>query len=279
MKVVSTERSQVLATRLATALNIPVIDARWQRFPDGEIYLRAMDSAQRVIICVSILTSDDLVEILLLKDTFNQSDITLVIPYMGYARQDKQFNVGEALSARAIAKVLGTDVSRVYTINIHEKSIINYFQTNATDISLSSPIADYIKTLSLDDPLLISPDEGALHLSKDVSSLGNWEYDYLQKTRLSGEEVRIAPKTIPVKNRDIIILDDIISTGGTQATAASMLYKQGARSIHTVGIHGVLASGAYSRLTSAGIYSISCSDTIERACSAYSAASVLADHI
>ncbi|PWR71791.1 ribose-phosphate diphosphokinase [Methanospirillum stamsii] len=279
MKVVSTERSQVLAGRLATALNIPVIDARWQRFPDGEIYLRAMQSAEKIIICGSILTSDDLVEVLLLKDAFSSSDITLVIPYMGYARQDKQFNSGEPLSARVIAGILGKDVSRVYTINIHEKSVLNYFHTEATDISLTSPVAKFISSLVLDNPLIISPDEGALNLSQDVASLGNWESDYLQKTRLSGDLVKIEPKNIPVMGRDIIILDDIISTGGTQATAAAMLYEQGARSIHTVGIHGVLASGAYTRLTSAGIYSVSCSDTIERACSTYSAAEALAGYL
>lgn len=279
MKVVSTQRSQVLAGRLATALNIPVIDTRWQKFPDGEIYVRAVQPAEKVIICGSILTSDDLIELLLLKDIFSESDITLVIPYMGYARQDKQFNPGEPLSARAIAQILGSNTKRVYTVNIHEKTVLNYFHTEATDVSLSGPAAEYITTLSLDNPLILSPDEGALHLGRDVASHGSWESDYLQKTRISGDEVRIAPKSIPVLGRDVVILDDIISTGGTQATAASMLHEQGARSIHTVGIHGVLASGAYTRLLSAGIVSISCSDTIERACSKYSAGSVIAGYI
>ncbi|ABD40725.1 ribose-phosphate pyrophosphokinase [Methanospirillum hungatei JF-1] len=279
MKVVSTQRSQVLAGRLATALNIPVIDTRWQKFPDGEIYVRAEQPAEKVIICGSILTSDDLVELLLLKDIYSGSDISLIIPYMGYARQDKQFNSGEPLSARAIAHILGIGVSRVYTVNIHEKSVLNYFHTEATDVSLSTPAAAYIDTLSLENPLILSPDEGALHLGQDVASHGNWDCDYLQKTRISGEQVRIEPKSVPVAGRDVVILDDIISTGGTQATAAMMLYEQGARSIHTVGIHGVLASGAYTRLISAGIASISCSDTVERACSTYSAAKVLAEYL
>ena len=279
MKVVSTQRSQVLAGRLATALNIPVIDTRWQKFPDGEIYVRAEQPAEKVIICGSILISDDLVELLLLKDIYSESDISLIVPYMGYARQDKQFNPGEPLSARAIAHILGNGVSRVYTVNIHEKSVLNYFNTEATDVSLSTPAAAYIDTLSLENPLILSPDEGALHLGRDVASHGNWDCDYLQKTRISGEQVRIEPKSVPESGRDVVILDDIISTGGTQATAAMMLYEQGARSIHTVGIHGVLASGAYTRLTSAGIASISCSDTIERACSTYSAAKVLAEYL
>ena len=279
MKVVSNQRSQVLAGRLASVLNIPIIDTRWQRFPDGEIYLRTMQAAEKVIICGSVLTSDDLVELLLLKDTFHVSDITLVIPYMGYARQDKQFNPGEPLSARVIAGVLGKDVSRIFTVNIHEKSILNYFHTEVTDISLAGPSTEFIRSLSLENPLIISPDEGALLLAKDVASQGRWESDYLEKTRLSGDRVVIAPKNVPVTNRDVVILDDIISTGGTQSTAAMMLYEQGARSIHTVGIHGVLASGAYNRLCSAGICSVSCSDTIERACSTFTAASSLARYM
>jgi len=279
MKVVSTQRSQVLAGRLSNALNIPVIDTRWQKFPDGEIYVRAMQPAEKVIICGSVLTSDDLVELLLLKDAFSSSDVTLIIPYMGYARQDKQFNPGEPLSARAIAQILGKNTSRVYTVNIHEKSVLNHFHTEATDVSLSGPAAEFIRTLSLNNPLILSPDEGALLLARDVASHGSWESDYLQKTRISGEQVRIEPKSVSVSERDVVIIDDIISTGGTQATAAAMLYDQGARSIHTMGIHGVLASGAYTRLTSAGIDSISCSDTIERACSTYSAASVLAGYL
>ncbi|HQB98919.1 MAG TPA: ribose-phosphate diphosphokinase [Methanospirillum sp.] len=279
MKIVSTQRSQVLASRLGVALNIPIIDARWQKFPDGEIYVRADSPAEKVIICGSYLTSDDLVELLLLKDIYNYSDISLVIPYMGYARQDKQFNPGEPLSARAVAQVLGRDVSQVLTVNVHEKSVLKYFNTKSTDISLSIPAAKFIETLSLENPLILSPDEGAHNLAKDVASIGKWETDYLQKTRMSGDHVIIEPKSVQVQGRDVVILDDIISTGGTQATAASMLFNQGVRSLHTVGIHGVLTSGAYARLTSAGISSISCSDTIERACSTFTAAGALAKYL
>lgn len=279
MKIVSTQRSQVLASRLAAALNIPIIDARWQKFPDGEIYVRAEQPAEKIIICGGILTSEDLIELLLLKDIYYESDISLVIPYMGYARQDKQFNPGEPLSARAVAQVIGKDTSEILTVNIHEKSVLKYFNNRSNDVSLSVPVANFIKTLLLDNPLVLSPDEGAHHLARDVAKYGEWETDYLEKTRFSGEHVKIEPKSVKVSGRDVVIIDDIISTGGTQATAASMLFKQGARSIHTVGIHGVFASGAFARLTSAGVSSISCSDTIERACSTYSAAEALAKYL
>ncbi|MDD1725160.1 MAG: ribose-phosphate diphosphokinase [Methanospirillum sp.] len=279
MKVVSTQRSQVLAGRLATAMNIPLIDVRWQKFPDGEIYLRAEESSEQIIIMGSVLTSDDLVELLLLKDAFLSSEITLIIPYMGYARQDKQFNPGEPLSARAVAGILGMNAKRVVTINIHEKTVLDHFGTTTTDLSLSSLMGGRIAELSLDNPLILSPDEGALYLARDIAGSGGWESDYLQKTRLSGELVRIEPKEVSVRSRDVVIIDDIISTGGTQSTAAKMLMEQGAKAVHTICVHGVLATGAYARLLSSGISSVSCSDSIERACSTYSAAPVLSEYL
>jgi len=279
MKVVSTQSSQVLAGRIASNLNLQIIDTRWKKFPDGELYLRATDTAEDILVVGSTLTSDDLVELLLLKDTFLKSDITLVLPYMGYARQDKQFNPGEPLSARAIAKVLGMGVNRVITVNIHEKTVLDYFQTDTIDLSLCSSAGEFIEKLPVTNPLILSPDSGALNLAREVASVGCNEYDHLEKTRISGEIVKIEPKNCNVKNRDVVIMDDIISTGGTQAIAASMLMEQGARSIHTVGVHGVLSEGAYNRLISTGISSVSFSDTIERACSVYTAAQEISDSI
>ncbi len=277
MKIISTRRSQVLAGRLASLLNIPLIDIKWQNFPDGEIYLRAAGSDSEVILVGSIVTSDDLVEILLLADAFRDTGITLVIPYMGYARQDKQFNAGEPLSARAIAAAVGQGMKEIIMVNIHEDTVLDHFPAPARNLSLARSIGEFIRTLPCSSPLILGPDIGAAILSHDIADVGGWESDHLHKVRISGEEVRIEPKSIPVKNRDVIIVDDIISTGGTQATATKMLYEQGAASIHTVCVHGVFATGAYVRLLSAGIRSVTCSDTIEQACSGYSAAAVIAE--
>ncbi|HWQ65976.1 MAG TPA: ribose-phosphate diphosphokinase [Methanospirillum sp.] len=279
MKIVSNRRSQVLAARIATAMQAPLIDVRWTLFPDGEIYLQAQETADSVAIIGSLLESDDLIELLLLTDVYREADITLVIPYMGYARQDKVFKPGEALSARAIARTLGAGVARIITINLHEETILPYFGVPAKDYTLAQAISEYIKKLPCNNPLILGPDIGAARLSREIAQAGNWESDHLQKNRISGEEVRIEPKSIPVAGRVVVIVDDIISTGGTQATATKMLYDQGATEIYTVCVHGVLASGAYSRLISAGIKIVCCSDTIEQACSEYSAARTIADAI
>lgn len=279
MKIVSTRRSQVLAGRIAAYLQYPLVDVKWTRFPDGEIYLKVSEVSDRMVIVGSLVESDDLIELLLLNDACSGSDITLVLPYMGYARQDKQFNPGEPLSARAIARTLGAGVQRVITVNIHEVTILPYFGVKTIDLSLSSVMAEFIATLPGKTPLILGPDAGAARLSVDIAHNGGWESDYLHKTRISGEEVRIEPKFIPVKGRDVVIVDDIISTGGTQATAVAMLYEQGATTISTVCVHGVLVSGACTHLINAGIRDVISSDTIESASSRYSAARIIADAV
>jgi ribose-phosphate pyrophosphokinase len=279
MKIISTRRSQVLAGRLAAALHYPLADVRWTRFPDGEIYLQAHEISPSMIIVGSLVESDDLIELLLLIDACNGTEITLILPYMGYARQDKQFNPGEPLSARAIAQALSSGINRVITINLHEKTILPFFKVPATDLTLAGAMADEIKSFPCSSPLILGPDAGAAHLARDIALSGGWDSDHLHKVRLSGDCVRIEPKSIPVAGRDVVIVDDIISTGGTQATAASMLFDQGASTISTVCVHGVLATGAYTHLVSAGIQKIVSSDTIESACSTYTAAGIIADAI
>lgn len=279
MKIVSTRRSQVLAGRIAAYLQNPLVDVKWMRFPDGEIYLNVSEVSDRMVIVGSLVSSDDLVELLLLTDACREADITLVLPYMGYARQDKQFNQGEPLSARVIAQTLGAGVRRVITVNLHEETIIPYFGVPVTDLSLATAMAEMITTLPVTNPIILGPDAGAARLSEEIARAGGWESDHLYKTRLSGEEVRIEPKVIPVKGRDVVIVDDIISTGGTQAMAAKMLNQQGATSISTVCVHGVLVTGACTHLMSAGLRDVISSDTIESASSRYSAARIITDVI
>jgi len=128
-------------------------------------------------------------------------------------------------------------------------------------------------------PLILAPDDGAAKFAGDVARTGGWDSDHLDKTRISGDEVRMEPKSLSARGRDVVIVDDIISTGGTLISAAGMLYGQGARSVTAACVHGVLAEGAYLRLLATGISGVVCSDTLERACSRYSAGKAIADGI
>jgi len=279
MKVVCTENSQVLATRLAKILRTPVVDVQFSRFPDGEQYLVAGDLDDETIIVGSVMGNDALVQLLLLVDACDNSVNRLVLPYMAYARQDKRFRQGEPISARAVAQALSRGVSDVITVNIHEKEILKYFSVPAQNISLAGDIGAYIRTLHLDKPLILAPDDGALAFAEQVASANDWDFDHLEKTRLSGSEVRMAPRQLCAASRSVVIVDDIISTGGTIATATGMLYQQGAKDVYAACVHGVLTGGAYVRLMATGIRDVICSDTIERACSKISAADRIASAI
>ncbi|MDO8841061.1 ribose-phosphate diphosphokinase [Methanocalculus sp.] len=277
MKVICTEKTQILASRVAEKLGAPLGEVKRSRFPDGELYIRALDLDGETVIVSSLPDAGSIIELLLLIDACEGSDVTLVIPYMGYARQDKRFNTGEPISIRAIAKALSTGVNRIITVNIHEPEVLKYFGVRSENISIAPAVGEYLADSGIQNPLILAPDDGAWVFAKGVASANSWDCDHLDKTRISGEEVRIEPKHIGVEGRNVVIVDDIISTGGTLATAAMLLRSQGAVSVSAACVHGVFSGGGYTRLISAGISDISSSDTIERGCSRIFAAPSIAE--
>lgn len=279
MKIISTERSQVLAARVSEITGYQLLDTKFNRFPDGELYLRTGETDEETIIVSSVVDNDALVQTLLAIDACDSSRITLVLPYLGYARQDKRFTAGEPISARAVARALSRGVDRICVVNIHDPAVLQYFDAPATNISIAPAIGGYIRELGVRNPLILAPDDGAAAFAAEVAAVGGWDTDHLEKTRLSGDTVRMEPKSLPAASREVVIVDDIISTGGTLATAAGMLYGQGATAIHAVCVHGVLSSGAYARLRAAGVASVASSDTYENATSCISAASAIAERL
>jgi ribose-phosphate pyrophosphokinase len=155
--------------------------------------------------------------------------------------------------------------------------VLKYFGASAENISIAPAIGDYLAGTGIDDPLILAPDDGAWAFAKGVAAANGWDCNYLNKTRHSGFEVSIEEKDVGVFGRDVVIVDDIISTGGTLATAAQMLAAEGAESISAACVHGVFSGGGYARLMAAGFSAIVSSDTIERGCSLISAAPAIAE--
>lgn len=280
LDIIGGPASQLLAGRVSEILKNNLLVSEFRKFPDGELYTRVLDkiSSDNVTIIQSTVTDSDLVSLLQLIDACSDvSRINVVIPYMGYARQDKQFKPGEPVSARAVAKAIKADT--VYTINIHDESVLDHFDAKAVNLDATPVIGKYIKNLKLKDPLIISPDDGAIGLARNASKDMGIDYDFLEKTRLSGETVSIKTKNLAVKGRDVIILDDIISTGGTMAETITLLRSQGAHDVYTACVHPVLSNNAVLKLFKAGVKAIIATDTIDKGVSVVSAAPVIAQAI
>jgi ribose-phosphate pyrophosphokinase len=281
MKIIPGISTQVLASRIAAELGCSVSLCEFKTFPDGELYTRVVDDVkdEEVVIVQSLMADTGLISLLQLIDAVEEAHkTTVVLPYLGYARQDKRFKPGEAISSRAIARGISFAgiVDTIYVVNVHNPAVLRYFDVSTKALNAAPLIGDYISTRGIDAPVIIGPDEGARELARAVAQLHGFEYDVLEKKRLSGDEVQIKPKALSVSGRNVVIVDDIISTGGTIAEAASMLRARDAHEIYVACIHGLFVQNATIRILNAGVKEIIATDTIQSIFSQISVAKMIA---
>jgi ribose-phosphate pyrophosphokinase len=271
--------SQLLAGRVAATLNETLALCDYKTFPDGESYSRIVaELDDEIIIIQSTPTDQDLVYLLQLLDICQGRAIKLVIPYFGYARQDKIFQPGEPMTARAVAMALNPFLKggSVHLVNIHAPSIMAHFQCPTFNLDATQLLAERIESLGLSDTVIISPDKGAMKMAQTAAAALGCDCDFLQKTRLSGTEVSMAPKDVAVAGRDVVIFDDMIATGGTMATAITMLRQQGAKRVYLAAVHPVLTGSAVLKLYRSGVEAVLATDTLDKGVSTVSVAPLIA---
>lgn len=258
--------SQSLSKELAKSLKARLAKVEVRRFPDDECYVRIEDdlSDEDVFIVQTTWPDRNIIELFLLQDAvreFEVSSLTTVVPYFGYARQDKQFKPGEPISARAIARLIQANTDEFITVDVHAESVIDWFDSiPARNVSSYREVGKYLRGIGIE--LVLSPDEGRAENAKRVAEVAKCDSDYLIKERIDGETVTMAPKKLDANGRKVAIVDDIISTGGTIVKAAEQLRAQGAAKIYAVCTHGVFAGNAIPRLE-AVCDGICTTDTIE----------------
>jgi ribose-phosphate pyrophosphokinase len=268
----------MLAQDLATELGAKFVMANTVRFPDGECYVRIEQEEldDEVIVVQNTHPDQSLVEALLIQDAavgLGARKLTTVVPYFGYARQDERFKKGEALSAKVMINIINLSSRHLVTIDVHKPIVLDWFKGESTDVHGAPCIGQFFKGHGVD--LVLAPDEGALQRASEVARVIGAEVDHLEKTRLSGEVVRMAPKNVDAKDKNALIVDDIISTGGTIEAAANQLKILGAKSVTAVCTHGLFAKGALDRLRKCcnAVYS---TNTIENEVSVISVAPQIA---
>ena len=252
MFVVGGSASQLLSKELAKSLRAKLAKVEMKRFPDDECYVRIDEDLddQEVFLVQTAWPDRNIVELFLLQDAIKEFDVdslTTVVPYFGYARQDKQFKPGEPISARAIARLIQLNTDEFITVDVHAPSVIDWFEgKTAKNVAAYPEIGRFLKGKEIE--LVLSPDEGRADNAKRVADVVNCEADFLVKERLDGETVKMIPKRLDANGKKVAIVDDIISTGGTIVKAAEQLRKQGASKIYAVCTHGVFAGNAIPKL-------------------------------
>ncbi|WP_017344152.1 ribose-phosphate diphosphokinase [Halorubrum sp. T3] len=280
--IVPGSSSQQLAAALAAETGRALATPTYDRFPDGEGLAAVPDFDADEAVIVAATDSDEAwVELLQLQDAVREAgaaDVTTVVPYMGYARQDDSFGDGEPVSARAMARAISTGTDRVVLVNPHETTVADFFDVPAEAVDAAGVLAAPLPA-DLDDPLFLAPDEGAIDAAATVrDAYGAGETDYFEKHRdRETGAVAVSPSDAPVADRDVVVVDDIIATGSTMSESVAVLTDRGAARVLTACVHPVLAANAVTKLRAAGVDRIVGTDTVERGCSVVSVAPAVAD--
>ena len=291
MIVVGGPTSEALAFKVANELGVTAGKLEVRRFPDGEKYLRVLCDVQGQTVAViqSIHHTPDelLFEYLLLADTVKDlgaRKVIAFIPYFAYARQDERFKPGEALSFKTVSKLIesvGTD--EIYTIDMHQHRVLKsseIFGIPSHNLSAMPLLADHVKKLGkFQNPLVIGPDAEAEQWAKLAAERLHSDYDVFEKKRLGDAKVEIRPRRSEARGRDVLIVDDIISTGGTIVEAVKILLGQGAKRILVACTHPILAPGALEKIRETGVEDVIGTDTVPSPISVVTVAPLIAEQV
>jgi ribose-phosphate pyrophosphokinase len=283
--VVPGPSSLELGRKTAEFLKAKVVSVGFKTFPDGESYIRLEGNVEGEDVAIVQTTSSPqdshIIQLFLMADAardLGAKEVVAVVPYFAYARQDKRALSGEAFSVKTMVTLLGAcGVSKIITVNSHNPEVLKSFRVPIKDLSAISLIADYFKNRGYEGAFSLLLGKKAVCMATEANNVLKGGYDCVatERDKVTGE-VKIVRKPLQVKNRDVIIFDDIISSGGTMAKAVKAVKDQGARKVYAACVHPILAEGSEERIVESGAEGIIATDCVPSIVSVVSVAPLIA---
>ncbi|MDE1724419.1 MAG: ribose-phosphate pyrophosphokinase [Thaumarchaeota archaeon] len=268
--VIGGPSSEQLAKKIATRLKSKFVGCELRVFPDGESKITLKKKPEGKIIVVQSIyppVDSNLIRGLAITSQAraHSSNVSVVIPYMGYARQDRQFLPGEIITMKVIAKMFKTaGATRIIVVDIHSMIALEHLQIPAKNVSAVEELARYFKKMSLHEPLVVSPDKGGIERAQNFAKFLSVDWIALEKQRdRKTGNVIIKSKGIDgIRGRDVILVDDMISTGGSIVKAAEFLKKQKSGKVYVCCTHALLIGDAEKNIIKSGVTKIISANTI-----------------
>lgn len=287
ISVIAGGASEDLAERIAERLNADLVRTKTKVFPDGEsrITLDGAISGGVAVVVQSAYPPVDtnlMTALSLISSAGEKSDnVVAVIPYMGYARQDREFLQGEVVTMKVLGRLFdGVGTSRIITVDIHSTAGLKHLD-KADNVSAIPSLARYFGGMRLKDPMVVSPDQGGKGRAEEFARMMEVPWTALEKSRdRKTGRVRINTGTVEeVRNRDLILVDDMISTGGSIIKAAQFLKRNKCRKMFVACTHALLINDAHKKIRQAGVSRIVSTNTIPRRTSTVDISDIIAEAI
>ena len=285
--VIGGNASKDLAKRIARRLKAKYVDVDTRTFPDGESKITFRHNLKKSVVLIVQPTyppvDTNLLQILSIISEVKKisSKIYAIMPYMGYARQDRQFLNGEIATMSVVAKMLqASGAKKAIVVDIHSKTALRHFKIPTENVSAIPELAKYLKKLKLKNPIVVSPDTGGSLRAKKFADILKSDFITLKKSRnRKTGKVNIQSTKADVKGKDLIIVDDIISTGSSVVKATKFLKKQKCKRVFVVCTHGLLVGDAEKNIKKAGVTQIISTNTIPRSISKVDVSGVIAQAV
>ena len=270
LKLIAGNANPDLAQAIARQLKIELTPAKIGRFSDGEIQVKIIDGVRGadcfIIQSTCAPVNENIMELLVIADALKRASakrITAVIPYYGYARQDRKAEPRVPITSKLIANLITVaGIDKVLTMDLHARQIQGFFDIPVDHLYARPVLLKYFRDLKLDNPIVVSPDAGGVERARAFAKLLNADLAIVDKRRPRPNEAAIMNIIGDVKGRNAIILDDMIDTAGTLTKVADAIKRAGALKVYAAASHGVLSGEAIEKIKISSLEEVAITDSI-----------------